>query len=151
MKKRIAIFIILSVAVLCLAGAAVCFFGRQASASAPETKKTITQAGLVKEGEVSNAAAAGDKGAAVPIVNFSENGNLIIPENDIWSLVYELPGKPALKVFLKFGEGEYCDFGTGQVLCADYKNYFSETGKRVRLEGFLAKSAVEVQKIIPLE
>jgi len=65
-----------------------------------------------------------------PTINFSKVGNLSKKEN-IWYLVYEEPGNPALVVKLQFDKDSVCDFDKGGK--CDLSVFIE--GGRVRVDG----------------
>ncbi|MFA5736837.1 MAG: hypothetical protein WCX70_01625 [Candidatus Paceibacterota bacterium] len=78
---------------------------------------------------------------------FSEIGNLVKDEGaDGWSLVYEKPGQPALRVMLQFVPSSRCQAIDGPIVCNDW-----EIGKRVRIDGLLQGNKVLVNFAIETE
>lgn len=73
-------------------------------------------------------------------VNFSEIGNIVSTENG-WDIVYEEPGKPALREVLIFNRESKCLDETENKSC--FPNYW-QNGDRVEITGILTASGVEV-------
>lgn len=70
--------------------------------------------------------------------NFVKTGNLVATAVDGktdegWSLLYEEPGKPALKVNLIFSDESLCDQGSGNQPCLILSSF--AIGERVKVEG----------------
>lgn len=62
---------------------------------------------------------------------FSGTGNLVKDEGaDGWSLVYEKPGQPALRVMLEFTPDTRCQATDGPITCGEW-----EIGDRVKIDG----------------
>ena len=74
--------------------------------------------------------------------NFSKPGN-IVQSGGKWELVYEEPGKPALRSELSFTASSTCDLGTGAVTCEGMK---WKPGERVRVEGELSGNIITVHR-----
>lgn len=76
--------------------------------------------------------------------DFSEQGN-IVGEDSNWSLVYEEPGKPALKVNLAFGTQTSCADDDGPRPC---QPPFWSNGDRVKVSGQITGNTVAVGNLI---
>jgi hypothetical protein len=76
--------------------------------------------------------------------DFSEQGNIVGEDSD-WSLVYEEPGKPALKVNLVFGPETSCADDDGPRPCLPP---FWSNGDRVKVSGQITGNAVAVSNLI---
>lgn len=73
--------------------------------------------------------------------NFSETGN-IVGEAGSWELVYEEPGKPALRVRLVFDEDSVCADEGGDCLPAYWQN-----GDRANVSGIRTGESVKVRTL----
>jgi hypothetical protein len=63
---------------------------------------------------------------------FEKAGNIVSGEDGKWSLVYEEPGKPALKKELVFEKESLCTSGQETVFCT---SYVMNQGDRVEVKG----------------
>lgn len=89
-----------------------------------------------------------------PVNNFDENGNLTDGTRllDGWSLVYEKPGQPALKVKLVFSSNTLCRAGTNEIICfAISSDRFLSVGDRVRIEGQKIDDVIVVSRATKLD
>lgn len=105
----------------------------------------------VKHGNPS--ALAPMEGCGVPIttpvaLNFTKSGNLSANKDTSWSLVYEEPGKPALKANLIFVSKSVCKKGpnTIEVLCSALQG-IGENGDRVLIEGDMNGTNIWVSRL----
>jgi hypothetical protein len=76
------------------------------------------------------------------------NGNLV--ENGSgseWSLLYEEPGKSALKVDLKLTGESLCNLGNGFQICPSNEKDIGEAGDRVSIEGIPDGNTLTVLKL----
>jgi hypothetical protein len=79
--------------------------------------------------------------------NFSKPGNIVQGEGNEWVLVYEEPGKPALRANLQFTASSSCDMGAGSASCEGIR---WKAGERVRVEGNLSGQSLIVSKVTKL-
>lgn len=86
------------------------------------------------------------------LINFSKTGNIVInnpgyPEN-VWHIIYEEPGKPAITKALQFTNNSICFKDTTESECNPDS---LETGTRVELKGFEKEDEIEVKTLQILE
>lgn len=77
------------------------------------------------------------------VADFIKEGNLAGSNEEDWSLVYEEPGKPALKVGLVFNEKSACNKDGVNQTCVD----FGLVGDRITVEGINKDNKVTVLKL----
>jgi len=82
-----------------------------------------------------------------PTPNFVKTGNLVATAingktDEGWSLLYEEPGKPALKVSLIFSNESMCDQGSGNQPCLILSSL--SIGERIKVEGIQAEGVNQV-------
>ena len=78
--------------------------------------------------------------------NFIKSGNLV--DGPDWNLLYEEPGKPALKARLIFNEKSVCNIGSQASPCRP--EGFTQ-GERVEIKGRKSGSDIIVQNLFKLE
>ncbi len=80
--------------------------------------------------------------------DFITDGNLRLrnggDEEEIWTLLYEEPGKPAVIAYLTFNFRSKCDYGSGEQICNTKK---LENNQKVNLEGLKNGQDVTVIKL----
>lgn len=86
------------------------------------------------------------------LINFIKTGNIVInnpgyPEN-VWHIIYEEPGKPAITKALQFTNNSICFIDTSESNCNPDS---LETGTRVELKGFEKGDEIEVINLEILE
>ncbi len=90
-----------------------------------------------------------NKEEIIPFVkaNFKKQGNIIIQDNSI-DLLYEEPGKPALKTKLIFDSFSTCISSNHENLNCNEINF--QAGDRVEVEGFKQNDALQVYSLLIL-
>ncbi len=79
---------------------------------------------------------------------FIETGNLVAANNNQgWALLYERPGKPALKINLKFSDQSLCDLGQETKNCLIIPDSYWQTGERIYVEGKQQNNQLEVYQL----
>lgn len=79
--------------------------------------------------------------------DFIETGNLVAGDNNGWALLYEEPGKSALKIDLRFTDRSLCDLGQETKSCIVIPNDYWQAGERVRIEGRKQDKQLIVHKL----
>jgi len=86
--------------------------------------------------------------------SFSKTGNVVINnpglEKNVWYLIYEEPGKPALSAKLSFPEGSKCQSAKMNKECRQFSLYLY-AGSRAKVEGKVRGSEVVVDKLTIVE
>ncbi len=88
--------------------------------------------------------------APTPVADFVKTGNLVATAaggstDEGWSLLYEEPGKPALKVNLIFSNESMCDQGSGQQPCLILSSL--TIGERVSVSGIKSEDGSRIMVI----
>jgi len=80
--------------------------------------------------------------------DFIETGNLVNGQGAKWALLYEKPGKPALKMNLSFTDKSLCDLGQETKNCLILPDDYWKAGDRVKIEGNIKENNVVVYNLI---
>lgn len=115
-----------------------------------------TENGWVKHGNPSSTEPIGgcgtekEKPVQVSTTPFSEIGNLSSGSGG-FVLVYEEPGKPALRVNLGFVSSSTCNYSGSDEPCINFSRTIGDVGDRVKIDGERAGDFVTVSKMTTIE